>query len=180
MLYEELKFQTILNCLVFLVKEAGGSVGKYQLLKALYFAEQRHLVEYGSSITDDSFIKMEFGPVASMSFDIINAAESKFKPQSSLSNRQQAYIMEVLSTSGNTVTVTKNIPEDNLDWLPASAIGILKEEIGKSKNMSFGQLKVLSHDSAWESAESTKPIPRVSIAKALSDDAGLIKHLSYE
>ena len=45
----------------------------HKLCKILYFADQRHLSLYGRSITGDTYIAMQYGPVPSNVDDILKA-----------------------------------------------------------------------------------------------------------
>lgn len=45
---------------------------KMQLLKLVYLADKYHLIHYGRLITGDDYYAMQWGPVASKVFDIIN------------------------------------------------------------------------------------------------------------
>jgi len=52
---------------VLLDKEPGGanndSLGKVKLMKLLYFADFDHYSKHGVSITGDTYVKLEYGPV---------------------------------------------------------------------------------------------------------------------
>ena len=52
--------------LLYIAKEIAdvqGMSDKYAALKILYFAEKKHLVEFGRLITNDRFAALKFGPV---------------------------------------------------------------------------------------------------------------------
>ena len=43
----------------------------HKLFKILYFAEQKHLLQYGRTITGDRYIAMKDGPVPSNIYDLL-------------------------------------------------------------------------------------------------------------
>ena len=56
-----------LEALWFLLDEERGAnnshLGKVKLMKLLYFADFDHFCQHGASITGDTYIKLEYGPV---------------------------------------------------------------------------------------------------------------------
>ena len=55
-----------------LLKRAGGSMNHMKLVKLLYLAERRALVEWGRPITFDWYFSLPHGPVLSFTLDKIN------------------------------------------------------------------------------------------------------------
>ena len=53
-----------------LALKEGGAINKMKALKLIYFADRYHLRKYGRLITNDNYIAMENGPVASRTRDI--------------------------------------------------------------------------------------------------------------
>lgn len=56
----------------FLLYRAGGELPLLKLLKLMYLAERESLRQYGDTITGDSFVSMNQGPVLSMTYEYIN------------------------------------------------------------------------------------------------------------
>lgn len=48
---------------------------KMKLCKLLFFADKEHLLNYGRPIIGDRYIKMEFGPVPSMAYNLMKHDE---------------------------------------------------------------------------------------------------------
>lgn len=113
------------------IADADGVSDKYAALKILYFAEKKHLVEFGRLITNDRFAALKFGPVPSSSYDIMD-----------------------YGTSFIQVDNKKVIPneEANLKKLSKSDILCLDESINENKGLTFGELKQKSHDKAYHKA----------------------------
>ena len=54
----------------FLLKRSGGRMGYFNLIKMLYLADRKSLIETGSPITGDRFVSMDHGPVLSHILDL--------------------------------------------------------------------------------------------------------------
>lgn len=57
-----------------LLSHAGGRLPVLKLMKLLYLAERRAIVEYGRPMVFDSYCSMPHGPVMSFTLDRINFA----------------------------------------------------------------------------------------------------------
>jgi uncharacterized phage-associated protein len=151
-----------INALLFIsqkICDANGYADKYATLKILYFAEKKHLVNYGRLITDDKFAALKFGPVPSSSYDILdNNAE----------NFTQISKAEV-----------KPIGELNLKKLSKSDINCLKESIEENRGLSFTALKRKSHDEAYHKAfdNSFQWISLEDIATQEGVDANILAYI---
>lgn len=65
-----------------------GILDKLTILKLLFFAERYSLRKYAQSITNDEFVAMRCGPVASATYDIISFKDTA---------REKDYANEILS-----------------------------------------------------------------------------------
>jgi uncharacterized phage-associated protein len=59
-----------------LLQRSGGSLPYMQLLKLLYLADRKALLELGRPITFDRYVSMKHGPVLSRTYDLIVAEEA--------------------------------------------------------------------------------------------------------
>lgn len=155
--------QKSIAALLYIIQKAGGSLDMYSLLKILYFAESKHLVEYGRSITGDKMIAMNHGPVPSSSYDSVKANTID------LNNFQN---------EDNIVTAER---APNMDYLSESDIECLDESFTENSGLSFGKLKSKSHDSAYDWAlknyGKNSIIPYVQIAQAFGADDAMIEYI---
>ena len=64
---DKLNVEKYLEVLQFLLDESEGAnnplLGKVKLMKLLYYADFDHYFRYGASITNDTYVKLEYGPV---------------------------------------------------------------------------------------------------------------------
>jgi uncharacterized phage-associated protein len=58
----------------YLLWSAGGSLHVIKLMKLLYLAERLSLQRHGVPITGDKLVSMPYGPVLSMTYELINDA----------------------------------------------------------------------------------------------------------
>jgi uncharacterized phage-associated protein len=56
------------------IQEAGGRYTLLHIVKTLYYANRRFLVEYGRTITGDRFVSMDMGPVVSQTYDLLKGS----------------------------------------------------------------------------------------------------------
>ena len=57
----------------YLIRRRGGKMSYMKLIKLLYLADRKTLVELGRPITFDRFVSMPHGPVLSRTYDLIAA-----------------------------------------------------------------------------------------------------------
>ncbi len=152
------------TALLFICNRLGGEWDKYSLLKILYFAEEKHLLKYGRSITGDSIIAMKHGPVPSYCLD---------KVKSSPQNEKYFIIDED--------DVVKAQQPPNLDYLSKSDINCLEESIAENSHLNFGELKKKSHNEAYNKTVEKKglnsTISYIEIAKGLGASRELIHYI---
>lgn len=134
----------------------------YHVLKILYFAEQKHLVKWGSRITADEFRAYEYGPVADQLYHAI-------KNSHLLDKELPEMLSQVAHFAGDdapNVLLAKR--KADLDYLSQSEIECLNESIKENVGLTFNQLKEKSHDAAWQESYQDKNdlMSSLSIARA--------------
>lgn len=108
----------------------------YTVLKVLYFADKKHLAEYGRLVTGDSHVAMRRGPVPSGAYDIVKyvRGDGRFfecEPAA-----------EAFAVDGHVIVPLR---EPNSDFLSESDIECLRESIGQYGGLSFDELEAVSH-----------------------------------
>ena len=140
----------------------------YHLLKILYFADKKHLSEYGRLICGDSYVAMQNGPVPSQTYDIIKSVRG----DQTLTNALP--FKDSFKVENNKIIPSR---KPNLDKLSESDIECLEISIKENKNLSFQTLKEKSHDKAFESADENDFISITQLANSLENNKEVLKYL---
>jgi uncharacterized phage-associated protein len=116
----------------------------HKIFKVLYFADKEHLSLWGRTITGDSYIAMQDGPVPSKIYDIFKAVrgDSYF----SNTTETQAFT-EYITVRGWSLIEPKK--EAKPDLLSQSDIEALSNSIAKYGDMTWDEIREKSHDYAW-------------------------------
>lgn len=140
----------------------------YHVIKALYFADLKHLDRYGRLITGDKYIAMRYGPVASGALDIVNLAKGKqaFLPAGISIDT----ILNSVDVVGKNINAIRQYRESAFS---ESDIECLDEAISEIGGLDFDTICQKSHGSAWESADENGEISFSELAKE-SDPSGLL------
>lgn len=159
MRYTHRKYLKALESLVYLANKDNRN---YWILKAIYFADKEHLSKYGTQIFDDSYRAMKQGPVPSLAYDIVKyiRGDGWFV----FENPDPSTALRVPD-----IYTIKPLRKPNLDLLSKSDIECLDNGIEKIKNLNFGQLKDLSHDSAYLSVEQDEEMSLDNIISTLEN-----------
>ncbi|PWJ59467.1 uncharacterized protein DUF4065 [Dyadobacter jejuensis] len=147
------KVDGVINSMLYVLESLDNQCDFHKLFKILYFAEQKHLVRYGASISEDVFIKMDNGPVPSLAYDIMKSLRSG-------KNTYQGYF------DVESVYYVVNKVKPDMEWLSETEVICLDESIDENKSMDFGKLTEKSHDIAWKGAKLGRSIDPVLIAEA--------------
>jgi uncharacterized phage-associated protein len=135
----------------------------HSVFKALYFAEKKHIAEYGRSITGDKFIAMDYGPVPSAIYD--HCKESK---------KSEVPFEEAFIQQGWNIVAVRN---HNSDFFSESDLECLDHGIEKVSGLGFEARKKLSHDTAWENAYENGVINPFDMAKDEGADEGTLEYI---
>lgn len=153
------KVEVAIHLLLYVLKQLGGTGDFHKVFKIIYFADQRHLAKYGSSILEDKYIAMPNGPVPSMAYDILKSLRGEglmatmkmqFEPYFRLHNH---FTVEALQ-------------DPDLDNFSESEISVLNQSIEENRNLTFSKLSDKSHDTAWKQGSSFGEMDLLEIAKA--------------
>lgn len=161
--FEE-KIEGTIHLLLYILKKLGGRSDIHKLFKILYFAEQKHLVRYGATISQDHYHAMKNGPVPSIAYDIYKSVKDggvTYAPYFSA--------VERFSIAG--------IGEPDLDFLSESEMKCIDESVQENKSLSFNDLTDKSHDGAWKQTGRDKEISPVAIARAGGADNHMVKYI---
>ncbi len=146
------------NSLLYVVSRLDKA-DKHKTFKILYFADMKHIKEYGRPINGDTYIKMDYGPVPSF---IKNIVEEEIKG-----------LEEVVSVY-NKIFI-QLVQQPNLDFLSESDIECLDKSIDDNKELSFTALTDKSHDSAYHNA--SWQIDYLDMAKVAGADINTLTYI---
>lgn len=141
------KLDKTTNAILYILKTVGGRCDLHKIFKMLYFADQNHLVRYGSPITWDIYVAMKNGPVPSISYDILKSLRPL---DSSIYLTASKKYQELFELRDNYIILLKRDP--NMDELSESEVECLSIAISENKDLSFGALSEKTHKSAWNKA----------------------------
>lgn len=152
------KVETTIHAILYILKGLGGSSGFHKIFKILYFADQKHLVKYGSPISQDTYIAMQNGPVPSLAYDILKSLRGYSLSESN--NEFKSYFNLI---GNHEVELLKEPELENLSY---SEIECINQSIKENKNLAFQKLTDKSHDNAWQNASRDGEINIIYIAKS--------------
>lgn len=143
--------------------------------KVLYFADQKHLRDYGRLIFGDGYVAMKHGPVPSGAYDILKAARGD---GSSFRGLDPAVVATSLTVNGGHLVAARR--DALADELSESDREAMEWSIGEYGGLSFSQLTERSHDPAWESADENDLIDLAAIVSQQPNAAELREYLELE
>ena len=140
----------------------------HSVFKALYFADRKHLSEYGRMITVDKYIAMKDCPVPSLLYD--GCKDSRSRGSS---------FCDFFKLDGKMNIVPLKDPD--LDEFSESDIECMDSAIAEVKEMNYDYRMENSHDSAYDNAWYKKHNSRIAvldIARAGGAHSEIIQYLS--
>lgn len=165
------QYKTSVNAILFVLEKLGGRTDMHKLCKILYFADQKHLSDYGRSITGDTYIAMQYGPVPSNVDDILKAVrgDSFFS----------GYVEELknLLRFDNRYIISALVSPD-MDELSGTDAECLTYATDLCRGMSFGQLTEFSHGVAWSNTAKDRAISVKDIMREAGDEEEYVDYIT--
>lgn len=125
--------------------KGGGKINKMKALKLIYLADRYHLRKYGRLVTNDSYVAMEHGPVASSTRDIVEKSDF-------IDSHQRQYADNYIAGKGK-YDIQSAVSPDN-DVFSDSDIEALKFAWKKFGHLDQFELADLTHKyPEWISCE---------------------------
>lgn len=126
-----------------------GGVDYIKLFKILYFAQRRHLVEYGRVIFDDTFQARRYGPVSGF----IRKGLKLIETGQVLPEDFKTFGHGIHITDGDKHQIISTAESSDLNEMSKSEIDCLNFYISKFRDMKSEDVSELSHeDKAWQVA----------------------------
>ena len=144
----------------------------YNALKVLYFADKAHLNKYGRQVCGDSYVALDYGPVPSAVYGFVEYARG----DGGWCTAPDAVVEALRIEAPYTIVPLR---EPDLDFLSESDMECLDAAIRQYGNLSFSQLKRISHrETAYKQSDHNSRIPLDAIVKSLPDGKLLLKYLN--
>jgi len=160
-----------INSALYILKALGGTTDYHKLFKILYFADQKHLVRYGTPFSGDIYVAMKHGPVPSYTYDIIKRVRDM---PNDIGRKYKTFF----SATADNVPIVSALSEPDMDALASSNIECLEESIQENRNLDFTTLTRKSHGSAWDAAkEQTDEMEFVAIASDGGADPEMLNYI---
>jgi uncharacterized phage-associated protein len=161
-----LNIEKTLNSALYILQRLGGRTDFHKLFKILYFADQKHLATYGTSISGDLYVAMAHGPVPSKLYDVFKGVRDSIGFEEQFAN--------LFEIQGAYNINAKQKP--NLEVLSESNVECLEESIAENHALTFDQLTRKSHKSAWDAATNDE-MNVIEIAKEGGASEEMLKYI---
>lgn len=167
------KYDRAVNAILYSLKALGGTSDMHKLCKILYFADQRHLSEYGRSITGDTYIAMQFGPVPSCVDDILKAlrGDSFFSSVPEIKQLKRCMVFE-------NRFIIRALQNPDMDELSASDVECLDYAINLCRDKSFSELTDFSHGLAWSNTQRDRAMSVKDILREVGDEEAYVEYIA--
>lgn len=167
------KYEKAVNSLLYALQQLGGKTDMHKLCKILYFADQRHLSQYGRSITGDTYIAMQFGPVPSCVDDILKA----LRGDSFFSSSPEIEPLKGYMAFENRFIVC-GLKTPDMDELSGTDIKCLDYAIDICRNKNFAELTEYSHGLAWDNTQRDRTMSVKDILREVGDDEAYVDYIA--
>jgi uncharacterized phage-associated protein len=159
-----------LHAILYVVTHLPKPANVYNVLKCLYYADRKHLQEYGRQIYGETFYALEHGPVPSAAYEIIKYANGRAKW-----DLQFHEAIELLDVNDIHVSARGSV---DTELLSRSDMACLLDAARKYGKMPFGKLKKLSHQGkAFENADANGEMKLADLIDELRDGEAVASHL---
>lgn len=167
----EEKREIIINTLLYILRQLGGSGDFHKVFKILYFADEKHLAKYGTAINPDAYIAMAYGPVPSMAYDIFNSLRSR----GFMADRREEFTPYFRLLGQYTVQA---ITAPDLDYLSESERTCIDESIKENNHLAFPGRTEKSHDKAYDNADEDGIISFIEMAKVGGANGAMLNYIN--
>lgn len=149
-------YEKIIELMLYLAHKKPGT-DKYQAVKFFYLADKAHLERFGRPITQEKYIALDYGPVASSVKDFME--RDKFTMRKAHVDKLPFDIEEKQRTGKSAiVTLGKPHREVDFDVFSRSDIKVFDEVVHKYGDCSFDDLFNITHDHfAYKRAWAERP-----------------------
>ncbi len=138
--------EKIANAIILALDLSVKNLGKTKLMKLLYFADKKHLKQYGRPIFYDKYIKQKMGPVAINTFNILSASKDDRDFKEDIEKFSQWIECEEKNINKNhQMLIFKKKKDLDADIFSRSELKVLKEVFEKFKSNVAEEVSNISH-----------------------------------
>jgi uncharacterized phage-associated protein len=163
----EFNLDKLIHAIAFFSQQRIHDLTKLKVAKMLYFADKKHLLEFGTPILGDVYFCMEFGPVPSFALNEMNEAINRSEVEcSELSDyNKMSQVLRVKKPFWSRYPHFEAIQQFNAELFAASEVNVLGHVAQVYGPKSAKQLVTLTHDEpTWRIAnELRSPKGRTTI-----------------
>ncbi|MBN9347703.1 MAG: SocA family protein [Devosia sp.] len=166
--------EKIVELLLYLAHARPGA-DAYQAVKFFYLADREHLARYGRPITQESYVAMKFGPVASTAFDLLNGNPNAMRLAKV---NELPFVTEQVPRLWKSPLTYIREPKREVDFdlFSKSDIRVFDEILAKYGKLSFDDLYHITHKHyaytrAWNARGTAKASPMRYEEMIESEDA---------
>jgi len=160
-----------LHAILFVVTHFPKPANVYNVLKCLYYADRKHMQEYGRQIYGETFYAFEHGPVPSAAYEIIKYANGHAKW-----DLQFHEAFELLDVNDIHVSARGSV---DTELLSRSDMACLLDAARKYGKTPFGKLKNLSRrGKAFENADANGEMKLADLIDELEDGEAIAAYLN--
>ena len=173
--------EAALQSILYILQSLGGKATVHQILKVRYFADKLHLAEFGWIASGDRYCAMQFGPVASRTYDLLKAARPEVSSEH-VPPKFRELAQAALDASLYPALVARRAADES--QMSAADRNSLNAAIDQCKGWGFAKRTNESHDQAWKEARERwqkngdMDMPVDSIAGTLANAEEVIQHLA--
>jgi len=132
-------------------------LGKVKLMKLFYFVDFLHVKKYGTPVTFDRYIKLEYGPIPSTVKNLVDDAETD------IDNSILADTIDIKQNDGmnmHKVVARRKLNGEDLKLFTPSEINILQQVCKRFGASNTDLIKEVSHNEApWRESQWYQEIP---------------------
>lgn len=146
----------------------------HKIFKVIYFADKAHLSEWGRTISGDSYVAMNDGPVPTRIYDMFKIVRGDSLYSSD--KKAFSFYSKFFDVNGNYFLVPKK--DADMKYLSPSDIEFLDKSLNENKDLPFAVVREKSHDFAWRNTAKDALIDFSDMMREDGNDEGFISFIN--
>lgn len=169
--FEDFRVEKAINAVLYITRKLKRN-DFHKIFKILYFADRNHISDYGRSITGDTYIAMNDGPVPSNLYDIFKSVRGDgfFKDNNNFSQ-----VFNVVNWD-----LIQPIAEPNLKKLSKTDLEFLNNSLIEYGDLTWDEVREKSHDYAWRNTVKNSPISLDNLVIETGNDESYVEYLKEQ